>query len=46
MENLKDAGCPTVCVNGSFVAVKEIPNEFDAYWEEDGVAPPFSTRFS
>ncbi|MYE40439.1 MAG: hypothetical protein F4X27_09475 [Chloroflexi bacterium] len=39
MENLKDAGCRTVYVDGSFVTAKEAPNDFDACWEEAGVDP-------
>ncbi len=39
MENLKNAGCPIVYVNGSFVTAKEVPNDFDACWEETGVDP-------
>ena len=41
IENLKSAGCQTVFVNGSFVTAKEVPNDFDACWEEAGVAPTF-----
>lgn len=37
MENLKNAGCRTVYVDGSFVTDKEAPNDFDACWEEAGV---------
>ena len=29
----------TVYVNGSFVTNKEVPNDFDACWEEAGVDP-------
>ena len=39
IENLKEAGCPTVYINGSFVTAKEVPNDFDACWEEAGVDP-------
>ena len=39
IENLKSAGCRTVYVNGSFVTVKEVPNDFDVCWEEAGVDP-------
>ena len=39
VENLKSAGCLTVYVNGSFVTNKEVPNDFDACWEEAGVDP-------
>ena len=38
-ENLKDAGCRTVYLNGSFVTSKAIPNDYDACWEEAGVDP-------
>ena len=37
--NLKGAGCRTVYINGSFVASKDLPNDYDACWEEDGVEP-------
>ena len=39
IESLRLAGCRTVYIDGSFAASKEIPNDFDACWEEDGVAP-------
>ena len=39
LENLKGAGCQTVYVDGSFVTSKEVPNDFDACWEEAGVDP-------
>ncbi len=39
LEELKAAGCLTVYVNGSFVTAKEVPNDFDACWEEAGVDP-------
>ena len=39
LENLKEAGCRTVYVNGSFVTDKVLPNDYDACWEEDGVDP-------
>ena len=39
IENLKGAGCGTVFVDGSFVTNKEVPNDFDACWEEAGVDP-------
>ena len=39
IENLKSAGCQTVYVDGSFVTAKEVPNDFDACWEEVGVDP-------
>ncbi|BAC92162.1 gll4221 [Gloeobacter violaceus PCC 7421] len=34
---LKLAGCKAVYVDGSFVASKAIPGDFDACWELDGV---------
>ena len=39
LENLRDAGCRTVYVNGSFVTRKALPNDYDACWEEAGVDP-------
>ena len=39
LENLRDAGCRTVYVNGSFVTRKELPNDYDACWDELGVDP-------
>ena len=39
LESLKDAGCRTVYVNGSFVTNKEAPGDFDACWDEQGVDP-------
>ena len=39
IENLKNAGCLTVYINGSFVTAKDVPNDFDACWEEAGVDP-------
>ncbi len=39
LRNLKSAGCRTVWLNGSFVSVKEEPNDFDACWDESGVDP-------
>ncbi len=39
MESLRRAGCRTVYSDGSFVTSKEIPNDFDACWEEAGVEP-------
>ena len=41
IESLKGTGCRTVYVNGSFVTNKEVPNDFDACWEEAGVDPTF-----
>ena len=39
LENLKGAGCRTVYINGSFVTSKNLPNDYDACWEENGVSP-------
>ena len=39
LENLKDAGCSTVYIDGSFVMNKEMPNDYDGCWEEGGVNP-------
>ena len=39
LENLKGAGCRTVYINGSFVTSKELPNDYDACWEETPVDP-------
>ena len=39
IENLRDAGCRTVYLNGSFVTSKTHPNDYDACWEEAGVDP-------
>ena len=39
IESLRRAGFRTVYIDGSFVTDKEVPNDFDACWEEAGVAP-------
>ena len=39
IDSLRWAGCHTVYIDGSFVTSKEMPNDFDACWEEEGVAP-------
>ena len=31
------AGCRTVYLDGSFVTSKQVPNDFDACWDETGV---------
>ena len=38
-ENLKNAGCRALYINGSFVTSKYVPNDFDACWAEAGVDP-------
>ena len=37
MDGLKRAGCITVYLDGSFVTNKQVPNDFDACWDEVGV---------
>ncbi len=39
MANLAGAGCGVVYIDGSFVTSKEVPNDYDACWEEAGVDP-------
>ena len=34
---LGEAGCARVWLNGSFVTAKEVPEDFDAVWDTDGV---------
>lgn len=35
--HLKDCGCTTIYIDGSFVTKKEFPGDFDACWELKGV---------
>jgi len=37
MLHLKDCGCKTIFVDGSFVTTKELPGDFDACWDANGV---------
>jgi hypothetical protein len=37
MAHLKDCGCKTIFVDGSFVTTKEFPGDFDACWDANGV---------
>ena len=37
LANLKQAGCQTVYIDGSFVTRKAFPQDYDACWEESGV---------
>ncbi len=37
LESLEDACRRAAYVDGSFVPAKELPNDFDACWEEEGV---------
>ena len=39
LENLRDAGCRTAYIDGSFVTRKAIPNDYGACWEEASVDP-------
>jgi Family of unknown function (DUF6932) len=41
LDSLKYAGCQTIYIDGSFVTAKEIPGDFDACWEVQGVDPNF-----
>ena len=43
--NLKGAGCQTAYINGSFVTRKELPNDYDACWEETALIRRLSTPF-
>jgi hypothetical protein len=36
---LRDAGCAVVYVDGSFITTKEMPGDFDACWDVEGVDP-------
>lgn len=36
-ENLKQAGCKTLYLDGSFVTSKSRPSDFDGCWDPDGV---------
>lgn len=40
MSHLKDCGCKTIFIDGSFVTTKEIPGDFDACWDRNGVDIP------
>ncbi|WP_339706057.1 hypothetical protein [Algoriphagus aquimarinus] len=37
IKNLKDCGCITIYIDGSFVTKKENPGDFDACWDHEGV---------
>lgn len=37
LSDLRNAGCRTVYIDGSFVSSKDNPRDFDACWEEAGV---------
>src|SRR2546425_13367520 len=36
LDNLRDAGCPWVLLDGSFVTSKPDPNDVDGCWEIEG----------
>ena len=37
LDALRRAGCKRAYVDGSFVTVKDVPNDFDVCWETEGV---------
>ena len=37
IEHLKDVGCKSLFIDGSFVASKDLPNDYDACWDVTGV---------
>ena len=37
--SLRKAGCRAIYIDGSFVTVKELPNDFDGCWSVEGVDP-------
>ncbi|MFN8637016.1 MAG: hypothetical protein U0893_24475 [Chloroflexota bacterium] len=39
IDALRHAGCATVYIDGSFVTTKDMPNDFDACWDIQGVDP-------
>ncbi|MCY3506735.1 MAG: hypothetical protein OXH41_11280 [Chloroflexi bacterium] len=39
LENLREAGCQTAYIDGSFVTGKDLPGDYDACWDEHGVDP-------
>jgi hypothetical protein len=39
LEALRAADCSTVYIEGSFVTIKQRPNDFDGCWDIEGVAP-------
>jgi hypothetical protein len=39
IKSLRAAGCRTVYIDGSFVAAKQHPNDFDGCWDIEGVEP-------
>jgi hypothetical protein len=39
LEDLRNAGCRTAYIDGSFVTSKEAPGDYDACWDEQGIDP-------
>jgi len=39
VDALRLAGCSMVYIDGSFVTAKQVPNDFDACWDIEGVDP-------
>ena len=39
LENLRDAGCRTAYLDGSFVTENAVPGDYDACWDGHGVDP-------
>lgn len=37
--NFARAGCQTILLDGSFISTKELPSDYDAAWEINGVDP-------
>ena len=37
LRSLRDAGCRTAYIDGSFVTAKALPGDFDACWDAEGV---------
>lgn len=37
LTDLKEVGCETVYLDGSFISSKEVPNDFDCCWDETNV---------
>lgn len=38
-ERLREAGCPVIYLDGSFVTGKPVPGDYDACWDPKGVDP-------
>jgi hypothetical protein len=39
LQNLAGAGCRSVLLDGSFVSLKDLPEDYDAAWDTNGVDP-------